>query len=149
MDWWQFYRINLLYFYRMEKVAPAILFYDGDCGLCNRVVRIVLRFEKNQKIQFTSLDSSFTKQFFLENGGEIPDKSTVLFYSNYHIYMQSEAALHVLSYLKFPFPILKVFRLIPICWRDRLYKWIAANRNRLFSAYCVLPTEDQKARFID
>ena len=132
----------------MEKVAPAILFYDGDCGLCNRVVGILLRFEKNQKIQFASLDSSFAKEFFLENGGGIPDKSTVLFYSNYLIYSRSEAALQVLSYMKFPLPILKVFRLIPVCWRDRLYQWIAANRNRFFSPYCVLPTEDQKARFI-
>ena len=139
---------DVMYFCVMEKIAPAILFYDGDCGLCNRVVRIVLRFEKNQNIQFASLDSLFTKEFFLENGAGVPDKSTVLFYSNYLIYSRSEAALQLLSYLKFPFPILKIFRLIPVCWRDRLYKWIAANRNRFFSAYCVLPTEEQKARFI-
>ena len=132
----------------MKNKAPAILFYDGDCGLCNRVVQFVLRFEKSQEIQFAKLNSSFTENFFLENGGIIPDGSTVLLYSNYHIYKKSGAALQLLSYLKWPFQLLKLFHLFPVCWRDRLYDWVAKNRIRWFSSYCVIPSKEDEKRFI-
>ena len=41
----------------------TIVFYDGDCGLCNRVVQFILRNERNQKLVFCALQSEFGSNF--------------------------------------------------------------------------------------
>ena len=38
-----------------------IIFYDGDCGLCNRFVKFVLRFEKSSLFYFSPLSSELAK----------------------------------------------------------------------------------------
>ena len=40
----------------------SILFFDGNCGLCNRSVKFVLRKEKNQELIFSPLQSEFAKK---------------------------------------------------------------------------------------
>ena len=61
----------------MEK---PIVFYDGDCGLCNRSVAFVLKHEKSPVIHFAAIQSEFTIEIFKKNNWETPDLSTVYFY---------------------------------------------------------------------
>ena len=132
----------------MKDEHSAILFYDGNCGLCNRVVQFVLRFERKKELVFTPLDSEFAKTFFKERTGTLPKSDTVILYSNYLLHERSSAALGLLSYLKFPFPLLKLFVIIPVCWRDWLYNLVAKNRKRFFSNNCSIPDSQQLNRFI-
>ena len=39
-------------------VSP-IVFFDGECGLCSRVVRFINRYEKKEVISFSPLQSDF------------------------------------------------------------------------------------------
>lgn len=126
----------------------TILFYDGDCGLCNRVVQFVLRHERKNELFFTTLDSDFARTFFQERTGILPKNDTVILYSNYLLYERSSAVIELLSYLKFPFPLLKLFRILPVCWRDYLYNLVAKNRKRLFSNFCKVPDSETLNRFI-
>lgn len=132
----------------MDIQEKNIIFYDGDCGFCNRTVQLILRFERNKEILFSPIQSEFTKDFFKNNNAPQPDLSTFYFYTNYVLLTKSTAALALLPFLKFPFILLNIFRIIPICQRDQLYDFIAKRRKKISVGYCVIPTEQQKTRFL-
>ena len=126
----------------------TIVFYDGDCGFCNWVVSLVLKAEKENEIFFSSLQSPFAQEFFKENGSPPPDLSTFYLYWNYTLFSRSTAALGLLPFLKWPYRLLNVFRVIPVCQRDQLYNFIAKRRKRLMKDRCIIPTPEQRRRFL-
>jgi predicted DCC family thiol-disulfide oxidoreductase YuxK len=128
--------------------APVILFYDGDCGLCNRSVQFVLRFEKSNQMLFAPINSSFTRDFFSSKGIPLPDMSSMVVCADNQLFKQSTAVMVLLHYLKFPFPLLRVFVVLPVCWRDRIYNWVAKNRSRFGKSYCVRVSPEQQKRFM-
>ena len=132
----------------MKWNEKSIVFYDGDCGFCNNVVRLVLKFERKPEIYFCALQSDFAKNFFLSNHGQVPNLETFYFFTNYQLYSQSNGALALVRNLKFPFPLLQMFRIIPVCQRDQLYRFIAKRRHRLSKGFCLIPTNEQKSRFL-
>ena len=40
-----------------EKIKRPILFFDGDCVLCNRTVQWLIRHERHDTLQFAALNS--------------------------------------------------------------------------------------------
>ncbi len=125
-----------------------IVFYDGDCGFCNATVQLVLKYEKSSEIYFTALQSEFTKRFFHDKGLHFPDFSTFYFYSDGKMYSKSTAAIKLSHRLKFPFPLLSVFFIVPVFIRNGVYDLIAKRRKRIFSNFCFLPSPEQQKRFI-
>jgi predicted DCC family thiol-disulfide oxidoreductase YuxK len=107
-----------------------------------------LRHEKRKEIYFSAIQSEFAQQFFRENKIPEPDLSTFYFYTNYLIFTKSNAALAILRLIKFPFPLLQIFRIIPVCQRDQIYDYVAKRRHRIMSGFCVVPTDEQKKRFL-
>lgn len=126
----------------------SIVFYDGECGFCQSTVQIILSNDKSSLIHFASIQSSFTTSFFQSINEPIPDLSTFYFYYNGQLYSKSNAALNVARLLKFPFPLLFIFKIVPKFIRDFIYDLIAKNRLKLASNSCRIPTVEEKNRFI-
>ena len=82
-------------FLRMRSEQRSIVFYDGDCGFCNRSVAWVLKRNTSKELFFASIQSDFTRDFFLKNKFEQPDLSTFYFYSSGELYIKSTAGLQV------------------------------------------------------
>lgn len=129
-------------------IPEQIIFYDGDCGLCNRSVAYVFKHEKDKAIFFASIQSDFTKQLFKSKGWKEPDLSTVYFLENGKLYQKSTAALKVCKYLKSPRSWMKAFFIVPRFIRDAVYDFIAKRRKRLVKEYCVMPTPEDRVRFV-
>lgn len=125
-----------------------ILFYDGDCGFCNRVVAYVLRNDRTKEIQFSSLQSDHAKTFFELHGLPAPDLSTFYFYDGIRIFQKSTASLKVTKWFKFPAWLLSVGWIVPKFVRDFGYDLIAKRRQRLAKGYCFVPTGEDRKRFI-
>jgi predicted DCC family thiol-disulfide oxidoreductase YuxK len=115
----------------------AILFFDGTCGLCNSSVQFVLRHEKNTTLTFAALQSDFG-QSKLAALQPLPD-SLVLF-KHGKFYVESDAALHLCSYMKWYLSWLQIFLLIPRFVRNAIYRWVARNRYTWFGTveYCSI-----------
>ncbi|MBS4058078.1 MAG: DUF393 domain-containing protein [Bacteroidetes bacterium] len=131
--------------------ALPVLFYDGDCGLCNRAVRFVLRHERNVCASFASTQSAVCSEMlspYIEM--KLVESSLVLLEGD-RVYVKS-AAVFRLAVLMGGWPEwLAVFSLLPTAFTDALYDLVARNRRRLFgkSTDCALmPGVDQR-RFID
>jgi predicted DCC family thiol-disulfide oxidoreductase YuxK len=134
----------------MNYADKTIVFYDGECGFCNRSVQFILRWEKNQSLYFSSLQSDFAQKFFKENNCPSPDLSTFYVYANYYLYSKSQAVFVLLHYLILPFKLLNIFRLIPVCYRDKMYDFVARNRSEIGKDFCFLPEQNQqRLRFLN
>jgi len=125
------------------------VFYDGECGFCNRAVTFILAKDQTTSLCFASIQSEFAQNFFTSKHWEEPDLSTFYFYEDGVLYEKSTGALRLLNYFSRSYKLLKVFWLVPVGIRDWIYNAVAKRRERLSSGYCILPTSGQRDRFLD
>jgi predicted DCC family thiol-disulfide oxidoreductase YuxK len=133
-----------------------ILFYDGTCGLCARSVQWVLSHEhQNRTLRFASLQGS--------QAASIPEirpltgaLDSVIWYAaadDAHparVLTRSAAVLEVWRYVGGSWRVLAAIgRLAPRALRDRAYNLVARHRHSLAGPACVLPTSEQRGRFLD
>jgi len=117
-------------------MTGPIIFYDGACPLCSRVVRFILKHERNDEFMFSSLQSKYAKEFLCKKGVYEIDMSTFYFYNNDNLHSKSTAALRLLPYLKWYWSFLNVFWFIPRFIRDYFYRIIAKYRYKIFKEKC-------------
>jgi predicted DCC family thiol-disulfide oxidoreductase YuxK len=124
----------------MLKVTPedpkVILFYDGDCGLCNRLVQWILKHEKSKDLFFVSLNSEFAKALLAKENIDIEKTNTLFFYEVDTLYAESDAVLRIVGYLKWYWQWLKIAYALPKFIRDKCYRIIAQNRKRFTVKSC-------------
>ena len=123
-------------------VSP-IVFFDGECGLCSRVVRFINRYEKNDVISFSPLQSDFAIKV-LANKNIKPDLNTFYFYSNDTITDRSSGILKIIPFLKWYFSFLLIFWIVPKFIRDFFYNLIAKNRLKIYKDVCSYSPELNK-----
>lgn len=131
-----------------EKNSQPIIFYDGDCGFCNRSVQFALNNEKASDLHFCALQSRFAANFFSERKLPVPDFSTFYFWDGEQMFQKSNAALRLATHFRFPAKLLVLLRIVPRFLRDFVYDGIAKRRHRISAGFCMLPTPDQRKRFI-
>lgn len=119
--------------------SSAILKFDTTCILCNRTVQFILRHDKEDIFLFGALKSGEYKGI----------DSVVLIYQG-QTYFYSTAVLKVFALLGGWWKILLIFIIIPVSWRDGLYKLIAKNRSKWFGKTdtCLIPKEKDRRKFL-
>jgi predicted DCC family thiol-disulfide oxidoreductase YuxK len=139
----------------LESVSVPVLLYDGVCGLCNRTVQLILRFDKKKILRFASLQSEFGEQL-KSKYPELKSVDSVVLVepiagNREQVSTRSTAILRIFSYLGGMWRLLLIGYLIPRPIRDFLYNLIAKNRYKIFGKYesCWLPSADTNDRFID
>jgi predicted DCC family thiol-disulfide oxidoreductase YuxK len=115
----------------------AILFYDGDCPLCNRVVTFILNHEKDSKILFSALDTATSNEFLSKHASYKREEDTVYFFDGNQLYSKSTAVLKLLPFLKGYLFVLRLGWLFPKGLRDKMYDEVAKRRKRIFKE-CIV-----------
>jgi predicted DCC family thiol-disulfide oxidoreductase YuxK len=136
----------------------ALLLFDGSCGFCARSVQFVLRHERARRtLKFASLDSAVGREIRSRHA-ELEGIDSVVWYDpgtqagNERVLVRSTAALRALAYLGGAWRMLSwLGSAVPRGLRDRVYDFIARHRHKLTRGgpACLLPTREQRARFID
>lgn len=128
----------------MDSSSP-IIFYDGLCGLCDKSVQTVLKYDRKQVFRFATLQSDLARKLL----GNLREDSFVL-YENNRAYLRSTAALRTAKRLSGPWPLLYLFIAVPPFIRDAVYRFIAANRYKWFGKYdsCKIPDASTRSRFL-
>lgn len=133
-----------------------VLLYDGVCGLCNRTVQFVLRYDREKKFRFAALQSAFAAKLLAKKGVDASDLNSfyivVIREEGEVLLERSDAVLFVMERLPGIWPaVARVLRLIPRGIRDWGYRVIARSRYQLFGKYdtCPLPSEADRERFIE
>lgn len=140
---------------RTSETAAShpVLLYDGVCGFCNRRLQTILAHDRKGTMQFAPLQSDYGKRVIAAHRLEGIDSLVYLDRAagGERVFIRSDAALKVASYLGGRWKLLLIFRLVPRPLRDFFYDLFARNRYRFFGKYdtCMLPSPETRARFID
>ncbi len=138
----------------MDMKHQSVLLFDGECGLCTRIVQLVLRADRKGTLCFASLQSEFARKIIARHPELRAVDSVALLeddsgrrLSGLHPF---EAVLRLARYLGLPWRLLALARVVPRPVRDRLYDWIARRRHRWFgpALICQLPTPEQQKRMV-
>lgn len=140
-----------LCFDKMTNMLPdgPILFFDGDCGLCNRSVRMLLKMDRHTRLYFAPLQGRTAQEVLPEDlRNEL--SSAILVCPNGQRFTRSDSALQAIILTGSPWRHLaRPSLLLPKSWRDGVYNWIARNRSRFFSQTCPLDTQVAKGHLLD
>jgi predicted DCC family thiol-disulfide oxidoreductase YuxK len=145
----------------MDSNTPAdapgpVLLFDGECGLCNRVVRLLLRLDRRGTLHFTALQGEPAQAFLREHGLPTQDFSTLVFVPDWAHRERADYRLRtdgVIAALRaaggagtFLAALLALF---PVSWRDGGYRLVARWRYRVFGPWraCPLPRPEWGRRF--
>lgn len=136
-----------------QKVQPSsrvILFYDGQCGLCQKSVQFVLRRQPQGSILFAPLQGTTAAEMLPLADREQLDSMVVA--KNGQLFRHSTAALAIAQELGGFWKMLgHLGSIIPRPLRDLIYRAISRNRYRMFGQAdaCRLPQPGERERFLD
>jgi predicted DCC family thiol-disulfide oxidoreductase YuxK len=87
---------------------------------------------------------------FLRKKFALPEETdSVILWQNGRFYFYSESALIIAKHLNYPWPVLWIFKYVPLVVRDGIYKWIARNRYKWFGTrqVCRMPVGEERRLF--
>ena len=138
-------------------MTHLIVFYDGVCGLCNRLVQFLLERDTHDRLRFASLQSDFASKVLIRHGIDPKDLDTVHVVENYElpderVFNRSDAILRACRALGGVWAIAgRLGSVVPRPLRNLFYRFVATNRYRVFGKYetCMLPEPQHRAKFLD
>jgi len=126
-----------------------IVFFDGDCGVCNFWVQWILERDKNDHFMFASLQSDFGQQFLSERNLETKQFNTLYLWKPKSYYLtKSQAVLRIAYLLGGMYKLMAAGKIVPSFVRDKIYDKISENRMKIANQKCYLPTPHQRKKFI-
>ncbi|HLU82279.1 MAG TPA: thiol-disulfide oxidoreductase DCC family protein [Trueperaceae bacterium] len=132
--------------------GESVILFDGVCNLCNGAVLFIIDRDPRQRFLFAPLQSDFAVELLAAIDQEAPvaDADSIVLIEDGRVYQRSEAALRIAKQLRSPWPLLRVFALVPTGLRDRVYDLVARNRYRWFGRQeeCRVPTPELRQRFM-
>ena len=128
-----------------------ILFFDGVCGLCDRLVQFVLRRDRAARFRFAALQSELAARTLAGFGRDAADLDTVyVLTGDGRLLRKARAIFYVLRQLGLPWSLVGAFAVLPTAVLDWFYDRVARNRYRIWGKRdsCRLPSADERARFL-
>ena len=137
--------------------SHPIVLYDGVCGLCNRLVRFILKRDRKDRFRFAALQRTFARAILERHGldPEALDTFHIVFdygASTELVLARDEGVAAVLDELGGVWRLWgNLFCIFPSGIRKWQYNLIARNRYGIFGKYQACPLPDPKVRhkFLD
>jgi predicted DCC family thiol-disulfide oxidoreductase YuxK len=111
-----------------------LVFYDGQCGLCDRIVNFILWADKEKKFVFAPLQGETAKRMVPEYTDQL---DTLVLIENWKedpkIWIMSHAAFRILWLLGGFWRLIGWKYMLPAWTTDWAYRLVARNRHRLFN----------------
>ncbi len=133
-----------------ESGVRPFLFFDGECGFCDRTVRFFLVRTAPTALSFAPLQSSFAQATLAQYGVKTPDLRAAYLLRDGRLYSASSAILEALRLVPGLMRHLAVLAVIPRPIRDGVYFVIARARRQLAAPMnCRVLTPEERARFVE
>lgn len=138
-----------------EGRGAHLVLYDGECGLCNRLLQLLFALDHRAVFDFASLQSPIGRAIVERAGGSPNDLDSFYVSANYRtprarILIKGAAAMFVAGELGWPWKLAGLMRAVPSRWLDRIYDLVARNRHRVFGRreQCLAPRPEFRNRFL-
>ncbi len=133
----------------LPVATKPIVFFDGQCGMCDYFIKLIARADRNHIFMFAPLQGETAKSkisdVILESQG-----GTMVYLDQDRIYTRSDAVLIICSRLSGKWRLLSAALIIPRPIRDAVYRFIAINRYRWIgqTAACRISSAEERALFL-
>lgn len=129
------------------------LFYDGECGLCDRFTQLVLRHDREDRFRFAALQSDYARAELGTRGVDLtagPLLTVYVLTRDGRLLDRADAALFVLRALPELRTLGRIASLFPAPLRRLGYDFVARNRFAVFgrAEQCALPTPENRKKFL-
>ncbi len=102
-----------------------VIFFDGECPLCNRAVRFLASRDKKEKFAYAPLQGETAKKTF----GQPPALDTLVLVEGNRPLYYGKGALRICWYLGGAWRLLGALSFLPTLLADGIYRLIAKNRH--------------------
>ncbi|WP_352421659.1 DCC1-like thiol-disulfide oxidoreductase family protein [Proteiniphilum sp.] len=127
----------------------SIIFYDGECDVCNYWVRWIIERDTDRIFRFASLQSDFAGDLFLHFEKKMGYDSMVIFKDGTDFLTKSEAVSFILFQLRAGSVLYKILKTTPRFLSDIGYNCIAAVRKRVRMRTCRVWDNEEKKLFLN
>lgn len=149
---------------RSEQVDRAqlargkhIVFFDGVCGLCNKLVQFIITNDHEDLFRFAPLQSDFAESMLRPRGVDPSRLDTIWVVTDYglpneKLLCKSDGIVFTIGKLKRCFgPFATIFGFQPKWLRDMQYLALASIRYKFYGKkdQCMLPSPDSARKFIN
>jgi len=133
-----------------------VLLYDGECGLCNRLVRSLLRSDRAGRLHYAPLQSAPAQEYLHAQGLPLTDFDSLVFVPDWNdpvpgtYLLRTNGALAACAEVGGVWRVFAWLRIVPAVLRDPFYKLVARTRYALFGTYrpSPLPEPEWEKRFL-
>jgi len=137
-------------------VDTPLLLFDGECGVCTRSVRLLLRWDRRRRtLHFAPLSGKVARRVLAEHP-EARGIDSLLWYrpgtGGGELLVRSDAVLAAGTYLGGGWAVLSAIgRFVPKSLRDIIYERMARQRRQFpgMRRVCRLPTPEESSRFLE
>jgi predicted DCC family thiol-disulfide oxidoreductase YuxK len=137
-------------------IGKTLVLYDGVCGLCNGIVRFLLRFDNRDQFRYAALQSEFAAEVVRKHGLNPAELDSVVVVTSFGqpdegAHTKFDAVIASARDLGGIWRIGSLARVLPGWLRNRFYDLIARNRYRMFGRYdtCPIPKPEHRVKFVD
>jgi predicted DCC family thiol-disulfide oxidoreductase YuxK len=129
--------------------AAPVLFFDGECGLCNRSVRWLLVRDRRRVLRFAPLQGQLAADKLAALPRDYAEWAVALWDED-GIHYESDAALRAVARLGGMWQLARWLLFIPRKIRNGIYRFIARHRIRWFGRVdsCALLAFEDRARLL-
>lgn len=137
--------------YHAGMDTERTVLFDGVCNLCDASVQFVIKRDPRGLFRFASFQGGTGAQIARGHGVDPEALDAMVLIENGRVYRKSGAALRVARRLRFPWPLLYAFIVVPPLIRDPVYDFIGRRRYRWFGRKeeCWVPDASLRTRFLD
>ena len=140
----------------MTVPVQAVLLYDGECGLCNRIIRGLLRADRAGRLHYAPLQSAPAQAYLRAQGLPEADFDSLVFVPDWNrpteknYLLRTDGVLAACAEVGGGWRVLAWLRIVPRALRDPFYKLVARSRYALFGEYrpAPLPEPEWEKRFL-
>ncbi len=127
----------------------TILFFDGECALCNFWVQFCLERDRKKSLFFAPLQGSTAQNLLPEELRQ--SIHTVVLWHEQKTLIKSTAIITALRKIDYSPDLLLFARLIPSTLRDGVYDFVARHRYRWFGKQetCPIPPEEYRSQLLN
>jgi len=141
----------------MNAAPDPVLLFDGECGLCQRIVRVLLRLDRAGRLRYAPLQGAAARDFHARHGLPTADFASLVFVPDWSqrdrpdFSRRTDGAIAALRTCgAIGEELAAVIGALPAPWRDAVYRGVARWRHRIFGAWTPRPLPAAiAARFLE
>ena len=140
-----------------EPWAGPVLLFDGECGLCHRVVRLLLRLDRNSRLRYAPLQGPAAQAYLRAHGLPAADFDSLIFVPDWSrrdapdfLWRTSGVVAALRAIGGMAAWLGAVLAVVPPSWRDWGYRVVSRWRYRVFGPWRArpLPRAEWTVRFL-